>query len=131
MKKIFICNKIIRDKDVSLFQERGIEPETRILHRDEIVPFLKKKIKEEAQEACEAQTPEGTLNEMVDVYEAGMALCHALGISKEAFWALYKEKHDRKGGFDQNICLCTLTMSTEHPEIHHYLSQPGKYPEKK
>lgn len=131
MKKYtFICDKLVRHKDPELFQERHIDTQIRDLEIFEIVPYLKKKIREEAMEIFEGETPSQMINELIDLEEACHLLRHHLGIPEVEFQKKVQEKQLRRGTYDRWICLCAVTMDCEHPEVNHYVSQPEKYREK-
>ncbi|PPE03930.1 hypothetical protein [Holospora curviuscula] len=77
MKKIFLCDKLVRDRVQALNQEHNIEGVYRVLALAERSTYAKKKILEEAQEALEDLTHHNTLHalsELSDVVQAAQAL---------------------------------------------------------
>ena len=131
MKKYtFQCDKLTRDKEPERLKEMGIEVETRILSSDEMVSYLKKKLHEEVLEAVEAPNQQDIVNELIDIIDAVHTLRHTLGMTEEEFHHLAQEKKKLKGEYTKGVCLCTVTLSEDHPRYMHYKSHPEKYPVK-
>jgi predicted house-cleaning noncanonical NTP pyrophosphatase (MazG superfamily) len=125
----FYCDKLTRDNIEEVLSNRGIKVETRKLLPHEKIPYLKKKINEEAHEAFKSVSVNELINELVDVWETMQALKRALQITEEEFEKKCLEKKNRLGGFDEGSCLCKITVSEDHPDLQHYLQQPEQYPQ--
>ncbi|ETZ05036.1 MULTISPECIES: nucleoside triphosphate pyrophosphohydrolase family protein [Holospora] len=77
MKKIFLCDKLVRDRAQSLNSAQDLEGVYRVLGLAERPTYAKKKILEEAQEALddlEHHNKTHGLSELADVIQAAQAL---------------------------------------------------------
>ncbi|WP_156918987.1 hypothetical protein [Holospora obtusa] len=77
MKKIFLCDKLIRDKVQSLNNDQRIEGVYRVLGLAERATYAKKKILEEAQEVLDDihhHDKVHALSELADIVQAAQAL---------------------------------------------------------
>ena len=128
MKKYtFHCDKLTRNKEPDILKEMGIEVKTRVLASDEMVPYLKKKLHEEVIEAIEAPTEKEMVNEFIDIIDAVHTLLEVMGIPEKEFHHLAQEKKNLKGEYKQGVCLCTVTLSEDHPRYMHYKDHPENY----
>ncbi len=94
-------NKLVRDKIPEIIKESGAIPVTRIMDDGEYVSSLEKKLDEEVAEYHESRE----IEELADVLEVVYALCEAQGKSVDELMAVYKKKHDERGGFKNKIFL--------------------------
>jgi predicted house-cleaning noncanonical NTP pyrophosphatase (MazG superfamily) len=125
----FQCDKLIRTKAGDCLTSQGAVLKTRVLSAEEIVPYLKKKIEEEAREARQAKTSEHMIEELMDAFSAGYALLKALGIDQEAFLQGCKAKDEKEGSYEGGLCLTHITLPEGHPKLRHYQNHPEKYTE--
>lgn len=98
-------NKLVRDKIPEIIKRDGLKPEIRILSDEEAIVELKKKIIEEAAEFAEAEAVEDVIVELADLREVEMALMERLGIKESLVEKVRLERHEKRGGFDDNIFL--------------------------
>ena len=96
-----IYNKLVRDKIPQIIEQNGGKATFRQLLPEEYVHYLEIKLDEEVGEYHHDKTVE----ELADILEVIYALANAHGVSKEEFMAVYQEKHDRRGGFEEKLLL--------------------------
>jgi predicted house-cleaning noncanonical NTP pyrophosphatase (MazG superfamily) len=89
MKKIFLCDKLVRDKTQQKYHAQGIDGVYRVLSSAERCDYARKKVLEEAQEAL-AEMQAGHLahavSELSDVIQAAQAI---LELKQEAHMDLF------------------------------------------
>lgn len=129
-KHTFFLDKLTHSKDPERLQSEGIEVKTRILEKSERIDYLKKKLKEESGEICQDTSAEDILNELIDLYDAAELLRKELGATEEEFARMRREKHERKGTYDEGRCLVSVTLVQDHPALEHYRHHPSGYAEK-
>lgn len=96
-----IFNKLVRDEIPEIIAAGGETPITKILSDEEYVENLEKKLDEEVAEYHEDRN----LEELADILEVVYALCACGGHSLEELQAVYREKHEKRGGFSKKIFL--------------------------
>lgn len=77
MKKIFLCDKLVRDKVQQRYHAQGIDGVYRVLNSAERCDYAKKKVLEESQEAInalQAKNISHAVSELADVIQAAQAL---------------------------------------------------------
>lgn len=94
-------NKLVRDKIPWIIENQGERVNIRILEKEEYALALERKLDEEVREYHEAQNVE----ELADILEVVLALAENLGSSREALMEVYREKHEKRGGFRDRIFL--------------------------
>ncbi len=96
-----VYKKLVRDKIPEIIMSKGDTAITRILSDDEFSECLRKKLSEEVSEFL----ADGTVEELVDVYEVLLALLEHMGISLNSFEEVRCRKALEKGSFSQKIYL--------------------------
>lgn len=96
-----IYNKLVRDKIPQIIESQGETPHIRILDTAEYTQCLEQKLEEEVREYYEGRNPE----ELADILEVVFALSENLGYSIEELMDIYREKHEKRGGFRSRIFL--------------------------
>ena len=94
-------NKLVRDKMPALIEGQGERPILRILDEAEYAGCLERKLDEEVAEFHTEHNAE----ELADILEVVFALAESIGCSKETLMDVYRQKHDRRGGFKDRIFL--------------------------
>lgn len=100
-----MSEKLVRDKIVEYVkQQRNEDLPFRIASEEEIVPLLKKKILEEAQEVFDAKNTVELAEELADLLEVIRALASKEKVVEMMF--LKREaKHAERGGFEKGVVL--------------------------
>jgi predicted house-cleaning noncanonical NTP pyrophosphatase (MazG superfamily) len=100
-----MLEKLVRDKLVEYVKkERNEDLKVRIASEDEMVPLLKKKILEEAQEVFDAKNTVELAEELADLLEVIRALAAREKVVEMMF--LKREaKYAERGGFEKGIIL--------------------------
>lgn len=94
-------NKLVRDKIPEIIRKQGETPHTRILGGEEYTRCLEQKLDEEVAEYHKDRNVE----ELADILEVVYALAEDLGCSVEQLMEVYREKHEKRGGFRERIFL--------------------------
>lgn len=94
-------NKLVRDKIPDIIEAQGEIPHVRILEGEEYTRRLEQKLDEEVAE----YHTDRNLMELVDILEVVYALAENLGHTQEELLEVYREKHEKRGGFRQRIFL--------------------------
>lgn len=94
-------DKLVRDKIPEIIRSNGETPVIRVLDGEEYAGYLEKKLDEEVGEFHQARNVE----ELADIQEVVLALAEELGCSREALEAVYRKKHDQRGGFHKRLLL--------------------------
>jgi predicted house-cleaning noncanonical NTP pyrophosphatase (MazG superfamily) len=128
-KKYFKCDKLVRDKVISILESQNIEIFQKTIDREEYIFALKKKLVEEAQEILEANSRDELLEEMSDVMEVMNYLSSSLEIPFEEIEAARIEKKSRGGGFNNMMYIEKIGIDENNPAIERYLKKPEQYPE--
>ncbi len=103
-----IQEKLVRDKIPELIRLSGEQPIIRFLSREEYTARLEAKLDEEVQEYHRDKNME----ELADILEVVYALCEDLGYTRDQLEAVYRRKHDARGGFRDRILLLGKTESS-------------------
>ncbi|APT14406.1 nucleoside triphosphate pyrophosphohydrolase [Lactobacillus jensenii] len=90
-------NKLVRDK----IPEFVTNAKFRKLNQDEILPALKNKIVEEANEVKDATSEENLIEELADVYTVLKAFLDFKGITEEELLKVVNDKKAFKGDFSK------------------------------
>ncbi|MBQ8835107.1 MAG: nucleoside triphosphate pyrophosphohydrolase [Oscillospiraceae bacterium] len=94
-------NKLVRDKIPAIIEAQGERPHIRILEGEEYTRRLEQKLDEEVAE----YHADKNLAELADILEVVCALAEDLGHTKEELLEVYREKHEKRGGFRDRIFL--------------------------
>ena len=100
-----VYNKLVRDKIPEIIKSSGKEFRTKQLNEDEYIKELRSKLNEEISEYLEAYTDEQSLEELADVLEIIHRLADVHGSNIESVEDIRKEKHIKRGGFQEKIFL--------------------------
>lgn len=127
--RIFLQNKLWRDKLINAMEQMGSVMHWRKLNDDEYDHQLRLKIVEEAQEVHSASSKKELLAELADVCEVIDSLCVLHGFSWQDIKAVQEKKRTERGGFAER----KFVEKAEHPVgslgEKYCLEQPHKYPE--
>lgn len=96
-----VYKKLVRDKIPEIIMAEGNTPITRVLSDEEFSGYLSKKLNEETQEFL----ADGTVEELVDIYEVLLAILEHMDVAFESFEALRIQKLLERGGFSKRIFL--------------------------
>lgn len=96
-----VYNKLVRDRIPQIIEAQGQKPSVRILDTEEFIHCLEKKLDEEVAEYHRDKNAE----ELADILEVVIALSEAIGCTREELAAIYRQKHDARGGFQERIFL--------------------------
>lgn len=96
-----VYKKLVRDKIPEIIIAKGDMPITRVLSDEEFSEYLSRKLNEEVQEFLS----EGTVEELVDIYEVLLAILEHMGVTPESFKILRNQKLLERGGFSKRIFL--------------------------
>ena len=98
---LYTYNKLIRDNNVRIMQEKGCKVTYEILNDKRYGEELDKKLKEEVEEFLDDYSVE----EMADVMEVIYAILKYRNISMEELEKVRLAKRERKGAFEKRIFL--------------------------
>lgn len=125
--RIFIQNKLWRDKSVELTEAQGSKVYWQRLDDLEYDKQLRLKLLEEAQEVSRAKTDNELISECADVLEVIHALCIIHNIDMDQIIAVQHKKRQEKGGFDER----KFVIKAAHPKgsygEQYCLADPEKY----
>lgn len=96
-----VYNKLVRDRIPELIRAQGETPHVRILDDEEYTACLEQKLDEEVREFHQ----EKNLEELADILEVVYELAENMGNTREDLDALYRKKHEARGGFRDRIFL--------------------------
>lgn len=96
--------KLIRDHIPAIAARRGQRLTTRTASPDELIPLLRAKVVEEANEVADA-APEQLLEELADVLEAVHTLTLTAGHTLDDLEAARASKAHMRGGFTLGLIL--------------------------
>lgn len=94
-------HKLVRDKIPAIIEAQGETPHIRILEGEEYARRLEEKLDEEVAE----YHADKNLAELADILEVVYALTENLGHTQEELLKVYREKHEKRGGFQKGIFL--------------------------
>ncbi|MFS0690737.1 nucleoside triphosphate pyrophosphohydrolase [Sporosarcina sp. 179-K 8C2 HS] len=98
-------NKLVRDFIPHIIESSGKTCTTRIMHDDEFITELNKKMHEELAEYVAAETAEDAIEELADLLELIHAAAVAHGSSFDELEKVRLQKAEKRGGFDERIFL--------------------------
>lgn len=101
---IYTYNKLIRDNNVKLMEDKGCKVSYEILDDKKYGEELDKKLIEEVNEYL----ADYNIEEMADIMEVIYALLDFRGISMEEVDKIRIKKRERKGAFKKKIFLKTV-----------------------
>lgn len=127
----FICNKLGRDKSEERINKRGIKVNSKIVHGDDLIEALRKKVIEEAYEVAEAKNEEELIEELGDILEVIDAICKANNISHEQVQEKKRSKKELLGGFDAGFFVESFELEEDNPRITYFRNDPRQYKEVK
>ncbi|MPM26894.1 hypothetical protein SDC9_73399 [bioreactor metagenome] len=99
-----VYNKLVRDKIPQVIEEDGRRCETSIVSKEELLPLLEEKLKEEVNEFMQDKN----LEELADIMEVVFGLAENLGYSEEDLLKKREEKKKARGGFKEGVFLKTV-----------------------
>lgn len=99
-----VYNKLVRDKIPQVIEDDGRRCETSIVPKEQLLPLLKDKLKEEVNEFMQDRN----LEELADIMEVVFGLAENLGYSEEELLKKREEKKEERGGFKEGIFLKTV-----------------------
>ena len=94
-------HKLVRDRIIEIIESKGEKATWHIASDEEYELKLKEKLVEEAKEFVE----NGAIEEMVDIFEVITALLAINDWKIEDIIAIQKEKHAKRGGFENRVIL--------------------------
>ena len=97
-------NKLVRDKIPQVIEEDGRKCETSIVSKEQLLPLLEDKLKEEVNEFIQDRN----LEELADIMEVVFGLAENLGYSEEDLLKKREEKKEARGGFKDGVFLKTV-----------------------
>lgn len=96
-----VYNKLVRDKIPQVIEEDGRRCETSIVSKEELLPLLEEKLKEEVNEFMQDKN----LEELADIMEVVFGLAENLGYGEEELLKKREEKKEERGGFKDGVFL--------------------------
>lgn len=99
-----VYNKLVRDKIPQVIEEDGRRCETSIVSKEQLLPLLEEKLKEEVNEFMQDRN----LEELADIMEVVFGLAENLGYSEEDLLKKREEKKEERGGFKEGVFLKTV-----------------------
>lgn len=99
-----VYNKLVRDKIPQVIEEDGRKCETSIVSKEQLLPLLEDKLKEEVNEFMQDRN----LEELADIMEVVFGLAENLGYSEEELLKKREEKKEARGGFKEGVFLKTV-----------------------
>ncbi len=99
-----VYNKLVRDKIPQVIEEDGRKCETSIVSKEQLLPLLEDKLKEEVNEFMQDRN----LEELADIMEVAFGLAENLGYSEEDLLKKREEKKEARGGFKEGVFLKTV-----------------------
>jgi len=128
----FKIGTLVRDKMPDRIQKLGGSVEMYPLDPEAHLHYLRLKLREEADEVCEAENPKELKEEIADVLEVLYALSKKFGIRWEHIEKERLQKRDNRGGFKKGTFVEFVEVESfdnSHPLIQYCLANPDKYPE--
>ncbi len=99
-----VYNKLVRDKIPQVIEADGKKCETSIVAKEQLLPLLEDKLKEEVNEFIQDKN----LEELADIMEVIFGLAENLGYSEEDLLKKREEKKEARGGFKAGVFLKTV-----------------------
>lgn len=96
-----VYNKLVRDKIPQVIEEDGRKCETFIVPKEQLLPLLEEKLKEEVNEFLKDKN----LEELADIMEVVFGLAENLGYREEELLKKREEKKEERGGFKDGVFL--------------------------
>ena len=106
-------NKLVRDRIPEIIHKAGKTPVTAKIPDEEMPAALRKKLTEEVSELLSADGPREICEETADVLEVLEALCAREGVAWADVLALRARKREKRGGFEDGICLISVSDPEE------------------
>lgn len=100
-----VYNKLVRDKIPEIIEADGKQCGVTIVSKEELLPLLEEKLKEEVNEFLEDKN----LEELADIMEVIFGLAENLGYSEEELLRKREEKKSERGGFKDGVFLKSVT----------------------
>lgn len=123
----FKMDKLVRDKVLPSFLERGDNASSRSLSTEEFKKALIEKFTEEVAEAAEQlNDPKELLQELSDIEEIIFALLEASNLTREQLEEARKEKATRKGAYQSRTFIETAFLRPDSKWVDYFRK---KYPE--
>ena len=97
--------KLVRDKIPTMIRNNDEQMQTRRVAPEELLPLLKIKMVEEANEFNWARTDNENIEEMCDVMEVLRGACKLYGLTLGELEDIADEKREKRGGFEEGIVL--------------------------
>jgi predicted house-cleaning noncanonical NTP pyrophosphatase (MazG superfamily) len=128
----FKIGTLVRDKMPDRIEKLGGSVEMCPLDPETHLHYLKLKLREEAEEVCEAENPKELKEEIADVLEVLYTLSKRFGLRWEHIEKERLQKRDNRGGFKKGTFVEFVEVESSdnsHPLIQYCLANPDKYPE--
>lgn len=129
--KLFLLNKLVRDKAIGLFEKEGaVHVEWRALDDNEdFLGALGEKMVEELEEVFEAESREHLIEELADVEEVLLALKELAQVSQKEIDEVKAAKKAKKGGFSDRSYVQYVECKVGSDLCNKFLQDEEKYPE--
>jgi predicted house-cleaning noncanonical NTP pyrophosphatase (MazG superfamily) len=103
--------KLIRDRIPEIIVANGQNASIQtITDDDELLAYLLKKIREEAQEVASSQTDSNLVEEIADLREVIDTILALRGISIAEVDAVQSEKRTKRGGFEKRLIMLAKSI---------------------
>ena len=123
--RVFMMNKLVRDKVAETINGQGNKVETRTLNDVEFVKELKIKLGEELAELNEVEfgDKEHFKNELADIQLLIDYLLKTNNISKEEMAEFQKKKNEKVGAFDKRIFAGRTELKDDSEWVDYYVKK--------
>ncbi|WP_295794376.1 nucleoside triphosphate pyrophosphohydrolase [Mucilaginibacter sp.] len=121
--------KLVRDKIPAMISENDEIVKIRRVSPEELLPLLKSKAVEEANEFYWARTNEDNIEEMSDVLEVLRGACKLYNLTLSDLEDIANKKRDKRGGFEDGVVLVATKEQSAiklTPEITDLFSEEDK-----
>ena len=95
--------KLIRDRIPEIMDADGVTYDVRVLDEEAYRHALLAKLREEAQEASIAATPEERTRELADLLEVIDALLALDGVERDEVLSIQRQRREERGGFERRL----------------------------
>jgi predicted house-cleaning noncanonical NTP pyrophosphatase (MazG superfamily) len=119
-KKVFILNKLARDKMPNIMRNEGCTVQEKKLEGQELMVALKNKLIEEVNEIMHAKTNIELSEELADLIEVISSIATVNNTNLEEIEKIRIAKNNKRGGFLQGLFISTIEIDEENPTIKYY-----------
>jgi predicted house-cleaning noncanonical NTP pyrophosphatase (MazG superfamily) len=124
----YVFDKLVRDKQVEIFNNRKIVSTFKVLSAQEKEHYLKLKLIEEAEEIFLAKDREELIEEIADIQEVLESLKNSMAICDKEIEEKALSKQNLKGSFDIGIYIKHIEMDEDNILNQYFKKHPQKYP---